>query len=438
MSAITTRDDEIYIHLVPSRRNLRLGEGPTGEGPTGAYEAFVYTNLNLSGFSPRDPGRVPKSDEKTTMPLVAVEQVVVKWSRYQEYLAYFVEGSKDPDMMGYRLFETLSPGLQVLFSDQKLADRPVRVWWHCETPEMEDFPWELMAYRRRGSSPDFSFVRGQPPSTPSPTVPLRGPLRLAFIHNPNVTPRWLEDMLTSFGPNLQVTNLTMPPHNAMETAAREGYELVHIVADGIVSLSYEGVLYIYGTPSLEVSAGELSSLLNGSRVSVLGLTEPVAQNADTVLIGGYEVPSAYRAFAYLNRSIFPLPNIVAPLGPTTDWQLMQFWQRFYHTMDETHEIERAMAAGRAEFPGMALYLRQTQRRTFERLKPAHQVTAADPTKLNADLQQSRGMVSQMKYLEKRFGDMPESVKYFLDKESARQMKLMADLDPWIKRGGDES
>jgi hypothetical protein len=443
MKAITTGDDEIYIRLVPSRSDsspefARRNRRP-GEGPTRAYDALIYTNLNLPGFSHLDPGPVPQSDEATTIPLAAVEQVVVKWSRYEEYLADFVEGLKEPGKMADRLFETLSPGLQVLFSDQKLADRPVRVWWDCETPEVEDFPWELMAYRHRGPSLDFSFVRGQPPSQPVPKVPLRGPLRMAFIHNPDVTPWWLQEVLTKLSPTVRVIQLTIPPHEALKTAAREGYELVHIVADGIVSLSYEGVLYFYGSPSVEVSASELSSLLNGSRVSVLSLTEPETQNPDKVLIGPYEVPSAYRAFAYLNRAIFPLPNIVAPLGPSLYWQKEQFWQRFYTSLNETHEIEKAMAGGRAgDHPAMALFLRQSQRRTFEPLASAQEAPVVEPTQISADLQQSIKMVNQLKTLQARFGDMPEGVKKFFTRETARQVKLEAELGPWLKGEGERS
>ena len=42
----------------------------------------------------------------------------------------------------------------------------------------------------------------------------------------------------------------------------------------------------------QMAAGELSDLLRGSRVAVLGLTASMSTNLDLVTIGGRRVPSA--------------------------------------------------------------------------------------------------------------------------------------------------
>ena len=119
--------------------------------------------------------------------------------------------------------------------------------------------------------------------------------------------------------------------------------------------------------------------------------------------------------------------------------MVPFWHNFYTALNESLQVEKAMAEGRGAGPpvAMALYLRQSQRLTFKRLKPGQKAPAVDPSQVYTDLQQSREMVSQLKTLEKS-GDMPESVKRFLDKESARQVKLKADLDPWTKGEDDKS
>jgi hypothetical protein len=440
MNANMPRNDEIYIRLAPSppdlSQELQSSESrKTVQELMRSYDAFIYTNLTLPGLSPRDPSQPIEKDSLTMLPLVAIEHVVVKWSRYQDYLATFVEGTKDPIKMRYKLFEILSSGLQALFSGQKLADDPVRVWWSCETPELEDLPWELIAYGSRSGSFNFSFVRGRPPSTPTPQVPLSGPLRLALIYQPSVTPAWLIGALTPL-PGIEVIHLTGSPRQALLNAARQGFELVHLVADGLVSLAYEGILYLFGEDSPELSVSELSALLNGSRVSVLSLTEPQISTPDVVQIGHYEVPSAYRAYAYLGRSTLPLPNIIAPLGPHEFGQMNLFWRNFYTELNQSLRIEAAIAFTQASVPpiAMTLFLRQSQQHTFHRLAPTQQIPSVDPNQVNADLQQSREMVSQFNSLQERYGDLPESVKKFLDNESTRQAKLVAALTPWLETG----
>jgi hypothetical protein len=224
------------------------------------------------------------------------------------------------------------------------------------------------------------------------------------------------------------------PRAALQQAAHEGVELIHLVCDGIVSTAYEGILYLLNTTSPELGAAELSDCLKGSRVRVLALTETQSGSSDVIPIGGRDVRSAFRAFAYLGRSPAPLPNIVAPLGPHSN-HIASFWMEFYRGLAETLEIEQAMARGRQavkpEAAAVALFLRQNARRTFHQLEAEESPPVLEPTQMKVDLQQSRELVGQFNALRTQFGDLPESVKRLLDTENKRQAKLEASLERWL-------
>ena len=436
----TSSFEEIVVRVVPSRfttsKATEVDNFPSSSAePIRSYDALIYTNVNIPWLAPLASPLSGQSPLVAGLPLTAIERVVVRWSRYQDYLAAFVEGEKAAFLMRERLFETLSPGLEMLFSGQPLSDQPVRVWWSSKTPELEDLPWELVAYaERRGAGRQFSFVRGLPPETPVPKVPVTGRLRLAFIHEPSSTPELLRSVLEGLSSDkLEVIPMTGPPREALLQTVREGYELAHIGADGTVSLAYEGVLWLHDPVVPQFAPGELSAMLRGSRLRILALTERVSSSPDTVEIGSYVVPSAYRAFVYLGNSRLPLPNVVAPLGPVDAWQRNQFWHNFYTGLAASLEIEEAMAQGRSSgSAAMALFLRQQHKLTFQRLEPTHKVPDVDPSQMNADLQVSRDLVGQLRALETKYGSLPERVDSFLKQESARQEQLVADLSPWTQ------
>lgn len=270
---------EIVIKISPARSTTSSprqfeSSSPNRESKR-TYDALVYTDLPVPLSRPEKPP-AGQPDRIAGLPLVGREKITVRWSRYQEYLGAFLEGDKAPDLMRERLLEAMPPGLENLFIQPFPSNQPVRVWWACETPELEDLPWELLTYRNRNEPPDrFSFVRGLPPETPVPILPAGDRLRLAFIHDPQFTPPPLMNAIhTLASPNIEVIPMPQFPRKALEQIVKEGYELVHIVADGIVSSAYEGILYFHGgrSTSPEISPGELSSALRGSRVSVLSLT----------------------------------------------------------------------------------------------------------------------------------------------------------------------
>lgn len=432
---------EIVVKITPARlstsggRLLSQPNPPTGEAKR-AYDALVYTSLSVPQLKPPDKPPPGQPDQIAGLPLVGKERITVRWNRYQEYLAAFVEGEKALYHMRERLLETMPVGLESLFVNPPATNQPIRLWWASDTPELEDLPWELVTYRGRNYPVDnFSFVRGLPPETPVPILPVGDRLRLAFIHHPSFAPQGLQDALSNLPPSIELIDLPISPRQALEQITHEGYELVHILADGMVSSAYEGILYFHGgqSTSPELSPGELSALLRGSRVSVLSLTEQSFTNADTMNIGGQLVPSVYRAFAYLGSSRLPLPSVVAPLGPLNPSEMASFWKNFYTGLAETLSLQKAIARTQMSgFPApVALFLRHLHEVLFRRRGPADAPLEADPTQIGAALQLSHELVEQLKAHNEDYGSLPESVSKFMESESARQDDLSIALDPWL-------
>lgn len=408
-----------------------------------SYDALIYTHLNIPTLSPPEKPPPGQPREVAGLPLAGKEELTVRWSRYQEYLAAFVEGDKMVYHMRERLLETMPEGLEVIFSQPLPTTQPVRVWWASDTPELEDLPWELATHRGRSYPAEkFSFVRGLPPDNPLPILPVGQKLRLAFIHDPAFTPPPLVQAIHTLPPTIEVVDFPNLPRKSLEKVAQEGFELIHIVADGVVSSAYEGILYFHGgrSTSPEISPGELSALLRSSRASVLCLSEQDYSNPDTIPIGGQLVPSVYRAFACLASSRLPLPTMVVPLGPLQQPDLHAFWSSFYAGLGETLSVHHAMARSQLKGfpPPVAVFMRHVHETLFRR-KPAARRGAInqpraiepDPAAIGAELQLSHELLEQLKAHNKTYGSLPDSVNKFIEKESARQGDLAASLDPWL-------
>lgn len=433
---------EIVVKINPARIWTANTARSTGDDDYGlreikrTYDALVYTHLELPKLKRSEKPPAGQPDNVAGLPLAGREKLTVRWSRYQEYLAAFVEGEKAFFQRGERLLETMPVGLESLFSDPLPTNQPVRLWWASDTPELEDLPWELVTYRGRNYPADkFSFVRGLPPDNPLPILPVGERLRLAFIHDPSYTPHALKAALHDLPANIELIDLPEFPRKALEQVAHEGYELVHIVADGIVSSAYEGILYFHGgrSTSPEISPGELSAMLRGSRASVLSLTKQEYSSPDMVNIGGQLVPSAYRAFACLASSRLPLPTMVVPLGPLPPPDMHELWKNFYTGLGETLNLQKAMSRTQIRgFPApMAVFLRHLHEVLFRRRTPTDQPLKADPTTIGAELQLSKQLVENLKAHNEAYGSLPDSVSKFLESESVRQEGLATALDPWL-------
>jgi hypothetical protein len=257
---------------------------------------------------------------------------------------------------------------------------------------------------------------------------------------------------------------------ALQLAVGEGFELLHLIADGVVSSAFEGLLSVGSARSAGdprggdssgpavrrqsafsgqseagasgralVSPGELSQALRGSRVTVIGLTPPHGREGQAIQLAGYRVPSVYRAFALLGASRLELPTVLAPFGPTEARQEGDFWRGFYRSLGETHCVEEAMGHGLASQPAppIALFLRHNLGRLFRRVKDAPRSDVVEPSQLSADLKTSHELVDRLRSMEKEYGTLPKSVSEFVARESVRQEQLSADLQPWLETAEGE-
>jgi hypothetical protein len=286
----------------------------------------------------------------------------------------------------------------------------------------------------------FSFVRGLPPDTPPSVVPIDigAPLHLALMSEPETDPTALINKLAGI-PGLKVVRLSGSPRDMLQQAARSKFELLHIICDGTASLAYDGILYFHGADSPELTAQELASSLRPTRTAFLGLSSTYVLNPDRVQISGRNVPSAYRAFAYLAGAELPLPTIMAPLAPAQYEDALRHWQTFYSHLASSLSIEQAaaaarnVAAGRMEAPlAVALYLRHLQEQQFRRSTPLEAAAVAAmeaPSELGAELEVSQRLVTRLGKLtggSSRLG----GVREFLDKEAAHQVRLSKELARW--------
>jgi hypothetical protein len=241
-------------------------------------------------------------------------------------------------------------------------------------------------------------------------------------------------------PGIEIIEYVTSPREALQQIVSAGIELVHIIADGYPTLAYDSVLYFHGEATPELPAVELSGLLRGSRVAVLGMTSARTINPDLLQISHRQVPAVYRAFAYLGGSDLPLPSMVLPLGPTEDGRLGAFWGGFYAALSETLSVEDAMARGRdasigpGEIPPtpMALFLRHRHGRLFRRdAAPRSDSPREAPSQLYNEFEISKALVSRLNAtIKAQPGAAPEGALEFLASEPAHQDRLLADLEPW--------
>lgn len=481
-----SRYDEIIVRLVPARSDEGSASWSTDSGGAyenrRAYDALVYTDLDLPFLRPGSASRASLEDRPAQiagLPLASIGHVVVRWGRYQEYLAAFLRGSKNPDSFVRRLFEAFSPDLEELFTGSGTnSQQPVRIWWSSKTPELEDLPWELAAYSNSGGPNrprKIFFVRGLPPEQPTPLLPVAEKLRLAYIHPVDNTPAWLEKVMNEIKGNdspIEVVDMTGSPRRALQEAVKQGYELVHMVIDGITNTAYEGILYAGDTSAPQLGPRELSSLLRGSRVSMIGFTPPVsgghagtAQGLETMRIGEREAPSAYRAYTYLGSSLLPLPSILTPLAPLTPALSGKFWRTFYLELAASHSLDdallKSMSIRRQAIP-VALFLHHSYGKLFryamaasardtERGDPGAPQSDVDPASYRAEsfvstysvgtsqVQPLRDSLQQISsLLEGSKGiELPQSLLDYIEVERQTQTELEAQIDPWTELQGDE-
>lgn len=483
MSEGISRGNQVIIRVSPAHSETTESSEALENGQEEhirSFDAFVYSNFNIPLINQAKDLPADEPGEFGNLPLAGVEQVVVNWTRYKRYLHAFLLGEQAASKLLSRdeIFKEISPGLALLLSGQNKDIYPLRIWWSSKTPSLVKLPWELLAYESEGYvNGDISFVRGVPPQTLIPKLPVKKELRLAFIHEALSTPTELSEALSNI-PGIELVDMTKPPLEALRDAVNGGFELVHLIADGSVSLAYEGFLYLRKPGTVDVSsdyttslgrrsfrfllnfyqkiesalpealnewlsdkfykqldietltASELSALQRGSRLAVLSLSPPKTTDTDINRLDGLLLPSVYSSFACLGNSDLPMPNIVAQIGACDAGNLKNFWRGFYTELSESLSVEGAVGKGlKASVPlAVALFLRQSARRTFIR-EPGFE--GENVTQINAELQQSKETLKRLHDLgDSVFSDI---VSEYEQVESVRQAHLQAQIDPWLEK-----
>ena len=424
--------DSVYVRVTGAGGLPRRPERPTSRGDDDLrrtpYLAWVYSKLSLPIDRPFEPPP-DQPMEWAGEPFAGVETFVVNWARYSEYQSSYFEGGKDAFMMQERLFETLPRGLQAILSGEFGGGR-TRTWFHSDAPEVNQLPWELVAYANGSRlSSGGSFVRGIPPETATPLVPVVDRLRLGLIDPRDRAAPAFRAALKDIEGQVEVVPLSGGIADGLHAAAEQGVELLHVVADASVTPSYDGVLETpEGHP---VASSEVAGILRGSRVRLVSLTPP-AEDPSSSRTGAYVAPSTYRAFTYFATSPYPIPTFIVPVGPMDDRQVHDFWTTFYGALAGSLEMEAALTeALHQRVVPIGLFLRQLQPAAFRRVSEIEQ-PKVDPSVVGAQLQASQELLRQIEQVSSQLNFRSPSLNKLMKKEERRHSQLQADVSQWIE------
>lgn len=426
----SSRTEDVFVRILPG-----LNANRHEDSAVRAYEVAVYSDSTFD-VSDSEPSRAPQ--EFMQVPLRIVGRLALKWARYQDILGQFFEEEKGMEAMHYRLLDALSHNLRQLIDEVQAKRTQVCVWWSSEAPELEDMPWELLFYGNPATptSPNFNFVRGTPPEMPTPVLPLSGPLRLLWPDTP-ATPPWVRDLFESNKiPGVSAIPFANAIRQRLRSAADEGIELAHLCSDGSVSLAYEGVLNSFPTDEPGLSAAELSDIVRGSRLTVMGFTAiNQAELNPSSEAGG--VVAVYRAFAYLASSRVRLPSIVAPVGPTDPMVSQQFWTTFYSTLGQQHRLDASFAIAKqaTRASTFALFFRHSHGKLFRQI--AEDAPVPSPARMATDLQSSLDLSERLQSLTAKYGPLPDYVNSFAVEEKERRHTIETELNKWTATEAEE-
>jgi hypothetical protein len=409
----STRFDEVLLAASP-------GGGLGSRAPVRSYTVLTYTNLDVPLPPPEESIVAGRAREVGGLRLAGTGRITVRWTRYKEYLDYFYELMKAPHLLRERLLEAMSPGLEEAFSGAWAQGRPLRLWWSSESPELEELPWELLASSVQGRG--VSVVRGTPGDY-APLLPLRQGLRLALIGAEAAEPGLLE-ALKPGGP-IEVQALDGPLRAALQAAVAGRFELVHLVADGIVSAGNEGLLR---AREETLSPFDLCDAVARSRVTILALSPPRLPRVVD------DIPAVYRAFSHLGSSFRDgAPTVVAPVGPMPDGQVHDFWRSLYQGLAQTLSVEQALIQARLSGPPapVAVFLHHRLGQEFSRRTMAD--PEFDPVRLNATVKASRDLLEHLQAIDARYGDLAASQPSPLrEAEQERLSTVETTLESWRK------
>jgi hypothetical protein len=425
--------DSVFVRVVPATPYLSgrpMQATSSGDDPLRqvAYTALVYSRLEVP-ITPMGSTSSSIAESYAGDPLRGAETFVVNWARYADFASEYFEGEKAPSLMRDRLFDALPPSLVDILTGRLPSGQRSRTWFHSDAPEVNQLPWELVAYAE-GQRPDIgaSFVRGIPPDTASPLVPVSGPLRLGLIDPGDGIADAFRRVVGGLGGDLQVVTLSGGPREALRAAVSQGLELLHVIAGASITSAYDGVLEFAGSHEDPITSSELASIVRGSRVQLVGLTPPRddRSRSRSAYSGS---PSAYRAFTYFATSPYPLPSVVLPVGPMDDDQVVTFWSAFYPAVAASLDLESAMLeAQRTRLVPAGLFLRQLQVAAFKRVTDQ---PAVEPNIAGLELESSQELLRQLNELSS-LGVKAPKLDRLVKREHQRQEQLEADVSPWIE------
>jgi len=428
MSYLQVRSDDVIVRTIPAPR-YRSRDSNTS-APT--HDALIYSNLPIPDLN-QQTGHYPP--ELRNLPLCGVEQLRIGERVLGPWLASFIEGEKGLELMRHKMLELMSPGLRNLLGS---FPEQMRIWWDNLSPELEELPWELAVEAgRRNSEHGVAFLRGLPPETPIPPLPLRGAARLGMIGPRWTWPEWAGFLADHMADS--VVTIEGPIRQALQDAASRGIEFLHVFTDGVVSSALEGILYDHTEEEGRelLPAAEISRILSGSRVVVMALSPAQIPEPETVEIGRRPVLSAYRAFRHLGTSTRSLPTILAPLGPVPEEMMTRFWKAFYEELATqwhlTDSLRKAQSMFQFSVP-IAVFSRHAGGKLFQ--SSGSQSGDEHPMQSRVGLIQSEQLTAQLNdILAKYQVEAPESVRELFRKEAGLQSKLRGELKGLIDREG---
>ncbi|HEY0068893.1 MAG TPA: hypothetical protein VGE04_02895, partial [Chloroflexia bacterium] len=333
---------------------MRVVDSPHREGIEFKYDVLVYAQgdippgLNETTDTTEEPAKYNgwrlraretiSLSEDATSPSSnhAGGRITYHFATPNRYLQWFRGPDQGRAVISNYLRDLFSPGLRRLGEETGL--NPLLIWWDCASPAMTEMPWELAFYRTFNNS--VTLLRGVPPQAPRPPTVFYGKLRLAVIgqHEDSLwnSAAWLS---LENHPLLEVHRFDgIDPILALQKAAQEGFELVHLFSRGEITSAFDGVLYLNDGQSREynreLTSGHLSEILRYGRVALVSLTSN-AELDDTPVP---DIVATHRAFAALGRTPVALPSVLAPLGYLPIDRATAYFVAFYDTLSATGDL----------------------------------------------------------------------------------------------------
>ncbi len=263
--------------------------------------------------------------------------------------------------LGTRLFQTVFGGNVLAFWRQRLlaaqkAKRGLRLRLHLNTPELWDWPWELLYDPDRGFpavDPATPVVRYIEMADPPPPLRVRPPLKVLVVtaSPKGMSPIGIEDELEDLEKSLtelrlaewvEVDVLQGATRERLHQKLRKGdFHVLHFIGHGAFDTNREqGVVY------LERKEG-FSDPVDGEKLSTVLLDQPRLRlailNACNSARGSQADPFASLAQSLVRAG---LPAVIAMKSAVTDRAALTFARHFYESLSRRKPVDQAVTEAR--------------------------------------------------------------------------------------------